>query len=234
MDTFFTDAYRDLPAEEIERYHRTVFLNMDSPAAERLRNEYYRTVLRRMGDGVRIGRGVTIINPERISLGDNVVISNDCTLIARSERGITLGSGARLMHRVYLDTEGADGFIEIGERVYIGTACLLHGHKGLVIGADSLLAQNITITPYSHIFEDPDKPIIAQGGHTRMVTIGRDCYLGMSVTVLYSADIGDGAVIGSGAVVVKPVPPYSVAVGVPAKVIRSRGRQVGGPASREG
>ena len=224
MNTFFTDAFRDLPPEELEAYHRTVFLNMDSAAAERLRCEYYRTKLRRMGTGVRIGRGVTIINPERIALGDDVVIDDHCTLIARSDRGITLGSGARLMHRVYLDTEGVDGYIEIGDRVYIGTACLLHGHKGLVIGSDSLLAQNITITPYSHIFEDPERPIIAQGGHTRTVTIGRDCYLGMSVTVLYSADIGDGAVVGSGSVVVKSVPPYSVAIGVPAKVIRARGR----------
>jgi acetyltransferase-like isoleucine patch superfamily enzyme len=87
------------------------------------------------------------------------------------------------------------------------------------------LAQNITITPYSHIFEDPDKPIIEQGGHMEKVIIGKDCYLGMNVCVLYSADIGEGSVVGSGAVVVKPIPPYSVAVGNPAKVIRKRAKE---------
>jgi acetyltransferase-like isoleucine patch superfamily enzyme len=45
----------------------------------------------------------------------------------------------------------------------------------------------------------------------------------MNVTVLYSADIGEGSVVGSGTVVVKPLPPYSVAVGNPARIIRKRG-----------
>ena len=85
------------------------------------------------------------------------------------------------------------------------------------------MAQNISLTPYSHIFEDPNTNIIEQGGHTRKVTIGRDCYIGMNVTILYSADIGDGSVVGSGAVVVKPLEPMSIAVGNPARVIRKRG-----------
>jgi acetyltransferase-like isoleucine patch superfamily enzyme len=55
------------------------------------------------------------------------------------------------------------------------------------------------------------------------MTIGRDCYLGMNVSVVYSADIGEGSVIGAGSVVVKTIPPFSVAVGVPAKVMRKRG-----------
>jgi len=223
MTMLFTDTFNNLPPDEREAYHRAVFMNMDTPAAAELRCQYYATQLRHMGANVRIGCGVKIENPQRISLGDNVCIDDRCTLIARSERGITLGDGVNLKHGVYLDTEGADGYIEIGNRAYIGTGCCLHGHQGLVIGEDTLLAQNITITPYSHKFEDPSVPIIKQGGHTRKITIGRDCYLGMCVCVLWSADIGDGAVIGSGSVVVKPIPPYSVAVGVPARVIRKRG-----------
>ena len=64
--------------------------------------------------------------------------------------------------------------------------------------------------------------LLQQGGHSRKVSIGRDVYIGMGVCVMYSADIGDGSVIGAGSVVVKPIPPYSVAVGNPAKVIRER------------
>ena len=56
----------------------------------------------------------------------------------------------------------------------------------------------------------------------RKVTIGRDSYVGMRVTILYTGDIGEGSVIGSGSVVVKPIPPYSVAVGNPARVIKKR------------
>lgn len=227
MTPFFIDAFNELPAEELEAYHRTVFMQMDTPKAAALRQQYYSGLLRHMGKNVRIGCGVKFVNPQNISLGDHVTIDDHCTLIARSERGITLGDSVHVKYGVYLDTETVDGYIEIARSAYIGTGCCLHGHAGLAIGEHTLLAQNITITPFSHKFEDPDELIIKQGGNTRKVTIGRDCYLGKCVCVLYSADIGDGSVIGSGAVVVKPIPPLSVAVGVPAKVIRRRGGVMG-------
>ncbi len=223
MRTFFTRAFKAVSQEEREAYHRAVFMQMDTPRAAELRRKYYTGLLRRMGTNVQIGCGVKFVNPQHISLGDNVAINDRCTLVASSERGITLGDSVCLKHGVYLDTEGANGYIELGSRVYLGTGCCLHGHQGLEIGEDTLLAQNVTITPFSHKFDDPALPIIKQGGHCRRICIGRDCYLGMCVCVLYSADIGEGSVIGAGSVVVKPVPPWSVAVGVPAKVIRRRG-----------
>jgi acetyltransferase-like isoleucine patch superfamily enzyme len=223
MTSFFTEAFQTLPPEEAEAFYRTVFLHMDSPYAAELRRQYYATILRHMGANVKIGCGVKIVNPQYVSLDDNVFVDDHCTLIARSERGIIVQEGTTLKYGVYLDTERAAGYIEIGKRVYIGTGCCLHGHEGLEIGDDTLFAQNITITPYSHCFDDVTQPIIKQGGHMRKVTIGRDCYLGKCVSVLYSADIEEGAVIGSGSVVVKTIPAYSVAVGVPARVIRKRG-----------
>ncbi len=219
----FTDAYHSMTADEREVYHRTVFLQMNTPMAAALRTNWYRAQLRSMGSNVHIGCHVKLVNPQWITLGDGVSIEDDCTLIARSPQGIVLGDGATLKHRVYLDTEGTEGSILVGKHVYIGTGCCLHGHRGLNIGDNSLLAQCITITPYSHHFDNPDQRIIEQGGHCKPVTIGRDCYLGMEVCVLYSGDVGDGSVVGSGSVVVHPIPPYSVAVGVPARVIRRRG-----------
>lgn len=223
MSTFFTDAFKAMPPEEVEAFYNTVFMHMDTPYAAELRRQYYKPLLRRMGENVRIGCGVKILNPQYVSLGNNVAIADHCTILAKSERGISLDDASSLQYGVYLDTEGATGYIEIGKKVYVGTGCCFFGHKGLEIGDDTLFAQNITITPYSHIFEDPDKPIIQQGGYSRRVTIGRDCYIGKSCSILYSADIGDGCVVGSGSVVVKPLPPFSVAVGVPAQVIRKRG-----------
>ena len=106
--------------------------------------------------------------------------------------------------------------------VYIGTGTAIFGHSGFWIGDNALLAQNITATPYSHQYRDPVVNIIDQGGFTRKVTIGRGSYVGMGVCIMYSADIGEGSVIGSGSVVVKPIPPYSIAVGNPARVIKER------------
>ena len=201
-------------------------MNMYSEEAEKLRVEYYSKKLKHMGENVRIGAGVKIMNPEFISLGDNVQIGDGVTLIARGKGGIEIGAGTRLKDRVYIDSESPEyGYVKIGKKVYIGTGTTLFGHRGLEIGDDSLLAQNITITPYSHIFEDPDEAIIKQGGNMRKVILGKDCYIGMNVCILYSADVGDKAVVGSGAVVVKSIPPYGVAVGNPAHVIRYRGEK---------
>lgn len=223
MDNFFTNAFNNMDDESRESFYKTVFMNDDSEYAAKLRLEYYRTKFKSMGENVYIGKGVTIVNPEFITVGNNVEIKNDVTLIARGEGGITLSDGVRLQERVYLDTERVnDGYITIGKGVYIGTGTTLFGHKGLEIGDDCLLAQNITLTPYSHIFDDPNSIIYSQGGHCEKVTIGNDVYIGMRAAIMYSGNIGDGSVIGAGSVVVKPIPPYSIAVGCPAKVIKER------------
>ncbi len=220
---FFKKAYENMPEEEKENFYKAVFMNMEGEYAAEKRIQYYKNQLRDMGKNVYIGCGVIIKNPQYISIADDVYISDHCVLIATSEKGIILRHGVRLKYGVYLDTETPEGYIDIGRHVYIGTGCCLHGHKGLEIGEFSLLAQNITITPYSHKFDDPEKLIRDQGGNTKKLTIGKDSYIGKNVCIIYCADIGDGSIIGAGSVVVRPIPPYSVAVGNPAKVIRKRG-----------
>ena len=223
MNNFFTDAFNNMDDQARESFYKTVFLNDDSDYAKEVRQKYYKSVLKHMGENVKIGKGVKIVNPEYISIGDNVSICDNATLIARGEKGITIHNNVRINDRVYLDTERSDtGYIVIGESSYIGTGTTLFGHVGLEIGDNVLMAQNITITPYSHLFSDPTKNIITQGGLQRKITIGRDSYLGMGVIVMYSADIGEGSVIGSGTLVNKTIPPYSVAVGHPARVIKKR------------
>lgn len=223
MENFFENAFLNADAESRENFYKTVFMNDDSEYAQKLRVEYYSRKFKRMGENVKIGKGVKIVNPEYIEIGDNVTICDHCTLIARGEGGIVVDDFVVLNDRVYLDTESPEwGYIRIGKHVYIGTGTTLFGHKGLEIGERALLAQNITLTPYSHIYDDPDDFIIMQGGHMGKVTLGRDCYIGMGVCVMYSGNVGDGSIVGAGSVVVKPIPPYSVAVGCPAKVIKER------------
>ena len=219
---FFTDAFNNMTEEQKESFYMTVILNDRSEYAQKLRNEYYKGVLKYMGENVNIGAGVKIHNPQLVSIDDNTFICDGVTIFARDNTEIIIGKNVLLHERVYIDTETAGGYIHIADDVYIGTGTTLFGHKGLEIGDHVLMAQNITLTPYSHIFDDPDADIITQGGHSKKVTIGRDAYIGMGVDIMYSGDIGEGSVIGSGSVVVKPIPPYSVAVGNPAKVIKER------------
>ena len=222
MEDFFTKAFLEMDDAARESFYRTVILNDPSEYAAEKRVEYYKTVLRSMGENVKIGVGVKIENPHLISIGDGTVLSDGVTLIAREGSEIILDDHVLLCERVYLDTEQADGYIHVGRRTYVGTGTTLFGHKGLEIGDHVLMAQNITLTPYSHVFDDPTVNIIKQGGHSKKVTIGRDSYIGMGVCIMYSGDVGEGSVIGAHSTVVKPIPPYSVAVGTPARVIKKR------------
>jgi len=222
-DYFFSKAFENMTAEQKENFYKTVFMNDDSEFAANLRLEYYKTQLRSMGKNVKIGSKVKIVNPQYVSIGDDVNIYDDVTIIARGEDGIEIGNGCYICERVYLDTQNKNGgYIKIGNSVYLGTGTTLFGHKGLEIGDNCLFAQNIVLTPYSHKFDNPGGIIWHQGGNCKKVTIGNDCYIGMGVCIMYTGDIGDGSVIGAGSTVVKPIEPYSVAVGSPAKVIKKR------------
>jgi virginiamycin A acetyltransferase len=109
--------------------------------------------------------------------------------------------------------------VVIGENVRLGQYNLI---SRVTIGNNVLLAANVSIISgrYQHNFNSFDIPIFRQVGNLDNVIIGNDVWIGNGSIVM--SNVNDGCVIGAGTVVVKEVPPYSVAVGVPAKVIRSR------------
>jgi acetyltransferase-like isoleucine patch superfamily enzyme len=108
---------------------------------------------------------------------------------------------------------------QLDENVYVGPRCIL----GLVhLGKDVLLAANVQVPSggQTHYFDDPTTPIRGQGGERRLVTIGEGAWVGSGAIVL--ADVGKGTVVAAGAVVTRPLPDNVIAAGVPAKVIRHR------------
>lgn len=90
------------------------------------------------------------------------------------------------------------------------------------IGANCLIASGACILSgqNEHGFADRNTPIRLQKGKPEKVTIGDDCWIGVGAVIM--ADVGRGSVIGARSVVTRPIPPFSIAVGSPAKVIRSR------------
>jgi virginiamycin A acetyltransferase len=107
----------------------------------------------------------------------------------------------------------------IGSHVYIGPYCQL----GLVtIGDETLLGPSVQIPsgPHTHTFDRLDVPIRNQRGALQRVEIGADCWIGAGSIVM--ANVGTQSVIAAGSVVTKSIPEKSVAVGVPAKVIKTR------------
>lgn len=109
---------------------------------------------------------------------------------------IHIGNNVRLGHFSAL------GKVDIGDNVLIAAFCFIpSGGK-------------------QHGFERTDIPIMEQPGAQERIRIGDDVWIGANSVVM--ADVGQGSVIGAGSVITKPIPPFSIATGNPATVIRSR------------
>jgi acetyltransferase-like isoleucine patch superfamily enzyme len=98
----------------------------------------------------------------------------------------------------------------------------INGIGGVEIGKDTMLGPNVVLISGSHVFDNPNVPIRLQGTTRAKITIGHDVWLGANVCVMSGVTIGEGTIVGSGAVVTKDIPPFSIAGGVPAVILRKR------------
>lgn len=118
-------------------------------------------------------------------------------------------------------TFGSGKGISLGARSGIGIDADLHGT--ITIGDDVMMGPRVTIHSRNHRTDDVTRPMNTQGfEEDEPVVIGDDVWIGSNVTILPGVHVGSGSILAAGAVVTKDVPPYSVAGGVPAKVLRSR------------
>jgi len=92
----------------------------------------------------------------------------------------------------------------------------------LTFGNDCLVGPRCVFRTAEHIFSSLEKPVRSQGHAPMNIEIGNDVWFGANVIVLSGVTIGNHVVIGAGSVVTKSIADYSVAVGNPARVIRSR------------
>ena len=110
---------------------------------------------------------------------------------------------------------------KIGKYVYIGSHCVLNH---VTIGNYTCIASTAAIGGMEHSYWYPSiSPVLSNecifGKETK---IGNDVWIGAHVCVKQGVTIGDGAVIGAGSVVTKDIPPYTIAYGIPAKVVKKR------------
>jgi uncharacterized protein (TIRG00374 family) len=180
-------------------------------------------ILRKQGKGAVWSRNVTLRHPHKITVGKRCVIEEYCSLSAQGDdqSGITLGEEVLLGRGTVLGTR--NGTIEIGDFSNIGANCRLGTTTRIRFGKHVLLAANCYIGGAQHKFDRLDVPIMRQGYESKGgVVIEDDVWLGAGVMVLDGVTIGTGSVIGAAAVVTKDVPPYSIALGIPAKVVGTR------------
>jgi acetyltransferase-like isoleucine patch superfamily enzyme len=94
--------------------------------------------------------------------------------------------------------------------------------ESIEIGEDCLIAEMVSIRDHNHRFDRLDVPVRCQGMASAPIRIGRNVWIGGKATIIKGVTIGDNAVIGANAVVTHDVPANSIAVGVPARVIKVR------------
>ena len=116
-----------------------------------------------------------------------------------------------------------EGSLRIGDRVVFGGNNTVNAYLDVEIGEDCIFADRIYVTDFDHKCGSLDVRIQDQGIDTSPVRLGSDCWIGEKVSILRGAQVGTGSVIGAQTVVKGDIPPYSVAVGAPARVVKQRG-----------
>lgn len=156
-------------------------------------------------------------------IGRRLPLSNACFKIGKKMRyffikralenvgcNVNIEKGARLCYDV-----------SIGDRSGCGVNCEINGKT--VIGDDVLMGPEVIIYTVNHEFRDKNTTIAEQEFREQQpVHIGNDVWIGRRVIILPGVHIGNGAVIGAGAVVAKDIPEYAIAVGNPIRIIGYR------------
>jgi len=119
-------------------------------------------------------------------------------------------------------TAPAPAQIRIGEGCFLNIGVMVAAVELVEIGDHCMFANGCFVTDGNHRFDDPDKPVPWQGFSTKGPTkIGDNVWCGAHVVVTSGVTIGRRSIIGAGSVVTRDVPPFSIAAGSPAKVLRT-------------
>ena len=213
-----------LPRYILEQVIMTLLGGLPSLIGVGLRGLAYKLLLH--ADGLPIiEHNVRLLCPANIQLGKQVYLDSHVYLHALPA-GITIGEGTSLMHGTIFHTFNFRGLphagIVTGKNCFFGEYTCIRGQGGVKIGDGVYTGTQVQIAAVNHVYTDPDKFIKDQGITAEGITIEDDVWLGSNVVVVDGVTIGKGCVVGAGAVVTKDLAPYSIAVGVPARVVKDR------------
>lgn len=165
----------------------------------------------------------------RFEYGPGTALDEGCNLIVPAGALLRLGAGCHVGRYVEL---GPLGEIEIGDRSSLQDRSILVGDVSL--GRYCVLSLNVLMTSGTHYYErwphllirDQDRLVgedpKLMASHSRPIRIGEDCWFGMNAAIMPGVSVARGCVVGTNAVVTHDVPPYSVMVGIPARIIKRR------------
>lgn len=191
----------------------------------KLRGKLLKGWLGAMGTDCEISFGVSFAGHDGIRLGDRCFVARHVDMIAGGGPGcqIDVGNDVRIREGCYLDSHG--GWIRLADKVFLGPQCLVYGHGGLSVGQNTMIAGQTVIIPANHVFDRTDIPLREQGESRKGIEIGENVWIGAHCVILDGVHIGHDAVIGAGSIVLKDIPPYAIAAGNPARVVRMRAQK---------
>jgi acetyltransferase-like isoleucine patch superfamily enzyme len=183
------------------------------PLGVLLRRLAYRFIVARVGRGVYIQTGVEFLGASSVEIGDDVKIIRDVRFDMRAPNSLlSIGNDVCVDRGVDIRATVSDCSISIGDSTYLGPYVCMAGPGNIKIGKKCLIASHTSIYANNH-----RKNGLSREG----IEIQDDVWIGSGVRILDGVTIGEGSVIGAGAVVTKDIPPFSIAVGVPATVIKA-------------
>jgi len=182
-----------------------------------LRSIFYPFLFKEVGKKVIFGRDMSIRSPHKISIGDRVFIDDGVLLDAKgmTNQGIRIGNDVYIGQGTILQAKNGDIVIE--DESNIGYYTTLSSTTLLRIGYHTFIG------PYCLIMSGGEHDYLAEDmgiGRTLPLEIGSECWIAAKVIVLQNCHIGNHSVIGANSLVNTPIPPDSIAVGTPARVIK--------------
>ena len=187
-----------------------------------LRALTYRLILKSDGWPI-VEDHVRLCQPANIHLGRHVYLDHGVYLHA-CPAGIFIGKETFVMHgselHVYNFRDLPNAGIWVGSSSFIGESCLIRGQGGVHIGDAVLLAPRVQILAIDHLFSDSTRPILQQGIAAQGIVVEDGAWIGAGAILLDGVRVGNGAVVGAGAVVTQDIPSRTLAVGMPARVVR--------------
>lgn len=162
-----------------------------------------------------------MVNPWVHKKGINAIVRPQTRMDLMPYNPFSLGNDSTIEDFATLNN--GVGHIHIGDRTRIGIGCVLIGP--IRVGNDVMLAQNIVLSGLNHSYEDIHMPISQQPCTTAEIVIEDEVWIGANAVLTAGVRIGKHSVVAAGSIVTKNIPPYSIAVGNPARIIKQYNQQ---------
>jgi len=188
-----------------------------------LRSWLYQLILNKVSRSTYIQEGVELLGCHSISLGNSVSLFKGVRVDARGlGNAVVLDDNTSLQRGVDIRALNQTR-IHVGNYSFIGPYTCLAGPGDIEIGNHCSIASHCGIFANDHKFDDPTRGPNDQGLTRQGIVIEQECWIGHGVSILDGVRVGKGSVVGAGSVILRDIPPMSVAVGIPARVIKKRG-----------